>query len=190
MGCRASGLLRPGGCFGPFGISSVGWGRGDHLTRSKGKLLWVASERHPLPFDDLRLAQALVQPQVHERALYGRGDHLTRTKESYYGSPRRGIPYLLTICASRRRLYSRKRMSAYSILLTIHSDWRWLVLLSAVFAVAVAAAGLARQLPFTPVARWASLGFIAAMDVQLLLGSSSTSSARSCRSPAWTWQPR
>ena len=61
-------------------------------------------------------------------------------------------------------------MSAYSILLTIHSDWRWLVLLSAVFAVAVAAAGLARQLPFTPVARWASLGFIAAMDVQLLLG--------------------
>jgi hypothetical protein len=58
----------------------------------------------------------------------------------------------------------------YPILLTIHSYWRWLVLLAGAAAVIMGMAGWAKRLPFAPWGSRVSRLFVIAMDVQLVLG--------------------
>jgi hypothetical protein len=58
----------------------------------------------------------------------------------------------------------------YATILTIHSYWRWLVLLAGLAAVVIAAAGVAKRLAFVPLGRRASLFFVITVDVQLVLG--------------------
>ena len=58
----------------------------------------------------------------------------------------------------------------YPTILTIHSYWRWLVLLSACTVLIVAVLGWKRRLCFRPLGRRAGLLHVAVLDVQLLLG--------------------
>ena len=58
----------------------------------------------------------------------------------------------------------------YSLLLTIHGAWRWVVLLAAGGSLAWAVAGWARGLPFAPWGDRARSCCVAAVDIQLLLG--------------------
>jgi uncharacterized membrane protein YidH (DUF202 family) len=58
----------------------------------------------------------------------------------------------------------------YTTLLLIHSYWRWLALGATVAAVAVATSGWAGKRPWTPRARLAGVIFVAALDLQFLLG--------------------
>lgn len=60
--------------------------------------------------------------------------------------------------------------SPYSLLLTIHDDLRWLVLLSAFVAVIAALTGLLGGRPFRPLGRATGVLFISVMDLQFLLG--------------------
>ena len=60
--------------------------------------------------------------------------------------------------------------SPYSLLLTIHDDLRWLVLLSALVAVIAALSGLLGGRPFRPLGRVTGVFFISIMDLQFLLG--------------------
>lgn len=60
--------------------------------------------------------------------------------------------------------------SPYSLLLTIHDDLRWLVLLSALVAVIAAISGLLGGRPFRPFGRVSGVVFISVMDLQFLLG--------------------
>jgi hypothetical protein len=55
-------------------------------------------------------------------------------------------------------------------ILTIHSCWRWAVLLSGVVALTVAIMGLAGNRPFAPRGRMAGVFFVAALDLELLIG--------------------
>ena len=58
----------------------------------------------------------------------------------------------------------------YLIVLTIHSYWRWVVLLAALTAVSVAVAGLIRRSAFHPAGRQAGIFYVAAIDTQLFMG--------------------
>jgi hypothetical protein len=58
----------------------------------------------------------------------------------------------------------------YSLLIAIHDDLRWLVLLSAVVAVIASLSGLLGGRPFRPLGRVTGVVFISVMDVQFLLG--------------------
>ncbi len=58
----------------------------------------------------------------------------------------------------------------YSLLLTIHSLWRWVVLLAAVFSLAWAVTGRVRGQPFAPWGDRARSLYVGAVDIQLLLG--------------------
>ena len=58
----------------------------------------------------------------------------------------------------------------YSLILNIHSYWRWWVLCCAVAAVGIGVVGLAARLPFVSLGREVSRLFIIAVDVQLVLG--------------------
>lgn len=60
--------------------------------------------------------------------------------------------------------------SFYPIVLTIHGLWRWVVLLAALTAVAVAVAGLVRRSAFYPAGRRAGIFYVAALDTQLFMG--------------------
>jgi hypothetical protein len=58
----------------------------------------------------------------------------------------------------------------YLTILTLHSDWRWIVLVSLLLSVLIALRGLASRTPFVPGGRFACRLAIVAVDVQLLLG--------------------
>jgi hypothetical protein len=58
----------------------------------------------------------------------------------------------------------------YGHLLAFHNAFRWLVLIGAVAAFAVAASGWSGRKSVTPALRRSSVVFTATMDVQLLLG--------------------
>ena len=58
----------------------------------------------------------------------------------------------------------------YSLLLTLHDDLRWLVLLSALVAVVAALSGLLGGRSFRPLGRVTGVVFISVMDLQFLLG--------------------
>jgi uncharacterized membrane protein len=60
--------------------------------------------------------------------------------------------------------------SPYTLLLSIHDDLRWLVLLSALVAVIAALTGLLGGRPFRPLGRVTGVVFISVMDLQFLLG--------------------
>lgn len=60
--------------------------------------------------------------------------------------------------------------SPYSLLLAIHDDLRWLVLLSALVAVVAALSGLLGGRSFRPLGRVTGVVFISVMDLQFLLG--------------------
>jgi len=60
--------------------------------------------------------------------------------------------------------------SLYPLLLALHDDLRWLVLLSALVAIGVAATGLTGKRSFTPLGRVTGVVFISVMDLQFLLG--------------------
>ncbi len=60
--------------------------------------------------------------------------------------------------------------SPYSLLLAIHDDLRWLVLLSALVAVVAALLGLLGRRSFRPLGRVTGVVFISVMDLQFLLG--------------------
>lgn len=60
--------------------------------------------------------------------------------------------------------------SPYSLLLAIHDDLRWLVLLSALVAVVAALSGLLGRRSFRPLGRVTGVVFISVMDLQFLLG--------------------
>jgi hypothetical protein len=60
----------------------------------------------------------------------------------------------------------------YAYTLTVHSLWRWVVILAGVFAVASAWRGLSRQLPWDDSARKFGRLFGIAVDIQFLLGAS------------------
>jgi hypothetical protein len=60
--------------------------------------------------------------------------------------------------------------SLYPLLLALHDDLRWLVLLSALVAIGVAATGLTGKRPFAPLGRVTGVVFISVMDLQFLLG--------------------
>ena len=57
-----------------------------------------------------------------------------------------------------------------SVLLIVHSYFRWLVLLAGVYAVARMAIGQSRNSPLTAADRTAGRLFVASLDLQLLLG--------------------
>ena len=61
-------------------------------------------------------------------------------------------------------------MNTYTILLTVHSYWRWLVLLAGAAAVVIGMLGVGKRLPFVPLGRRVSLLFVSVVDIQLLLG--------------------
>jgi hypothetical protein len=58
----------------------------------------------------------------------------------------------------------------YSLLLTVHSYWRWVVLITGVLAVGYAWIGLVRGKEWMPRGRRLSLAFLAAADLQLIVG--------------------
>jgi hypothetical protein len=60
--------------------------------------------------------------------------------------------------------------SPYSLILTIHDDLRWLVLISALAAVLVSLVGTSTGRPFRPLGRITGLVFVSVMDLQFLLG--------------------
>ena len=60
--------------------------------------------------------------------------------------------------------------SLYPLLLALHDDLRWLVLLSALLAIGVAATGLTGKRTFAPLGRVTGVVFISVMDLQFLLG--------------------
>lgn len=60
--------------------------------------------------------------------------------------------------------------SLYSLLLLLHSYWRWIVLIVAVVSILISFAGWLRNLPAKPWARLARLPFIIVLDLQLVLG--------------------
>jgi hypothetical protein len=60
--------------------------------------------------------------------------------------------------------------SPYPLLLALHDDLRWLVLLSAFVAVIAALTGLLAGRPFLPIGRVTGVVFISVMDLQFLLG--------------------
>jgi len=60
--------------------------------------------------------------------------------------------------------------SPYSLLLTIHDELRWLVLLSSLVAVIAALSGLLGGRPFRPLGLVTGVVFISVMDLQFLLG--------------------
>jgi hypothetical protein len=61
-------------------------------------------------------------------------------------------------------------MSGYGVLRLAHGDWRWVVLGCALWALVRAADGVARRRSWRPGDERAALAFVAALDVQLLLG--------------------
>jgi len=60
--------------------------------------------------------------------------------------------------------------SLYPLILAVHDDLRWLVLLSALVAIGVAATSLSGKRPFSPLGRRSGVVFISLMDLQFLLG--------------------
>lgn len=58
----------------------------------------------------------------------------------------------------------------YPTLLMIHSYWRWMVLFTAVAALAVSILGMAGSRPFAPLGRKAGVLYVTALDMQLVLG--------------------
>ena len=58
----------------------------------------------------------------------------------------------------------------YSLILTLHDDLRWLVLLAALVAIVAAATGVSGNRPFKPLGRITGVIFISVMDLQFLLG--------------------
>jgi len=58
----------------------------------------------------------------------------------------------------------------YSLILTLHDDLRWLVLLAALVAIVTAATGVSGSRPFKPLGRITGVIFISVMDLQFLLG--------------------
>jgi hypothetical protein len=60
--------------------------------------------------------------------------------------------------------------SPYSLILSLHDDLRWLVLLAALVAVIVALLGVAGGRSFRPLGRVTGVVFISLMDLQFLLG--------------------
>lgn len=60
--------------------------------------------------------------------------------------------------------------SPYTLLLTLHDDLRWLVLLSALVAVVVSIRGISGKRPFRPLGRVAGLVYVSLLDTQVLLG--------------------
>ena len=59
---------------------------------------------------------------------------------------------------------------SYSLILTLHDDLRWLVLLAALVAIVTAATGVSGSRPFKPLGRITGVIFISVMDLQFLLG--------------------
>ena len=59
---------------------------------------------------------------------------------------------------------------SYSLLLTLHDDLRWLVLLAALVAIVTAATGVSGSRPFKSLGRITGVIFISVMDLQFLLG--------------------
>jgi hypothetical protein len=60
--------------------------------------------------------------------------------------------------------------SWYPLLLTLHSNLRWLVLVSGIFAVLVSLRGLAGGHPFKPLGRISGLIYVSLLDTQFLTG--------------------
>jgi len=60
--------------------------------------------------------------------------------------------------------------SPYSLILALHDDLRWLVLLSVVTAIITALSGLLGKRPFRPLGRVTGIVFVSLMDLQFLLG--------------------
>ncbi len=58
----------------------------------------------------------------------------------------------------------------FPTVLMIHSYWRWAVLATALFAIVIAALGLAGKWSFAPWGRKAGVLFVTALDMQLLIG--------------------
>jgi hypothetical protein len=61
-------------------------------------------------------------------------------------------------------------MQIYPTLLSIHGYWRWVVLLAAVASIIVAIRGLSGGRPFAPGGRKAGVLYVAAIDMQFLIG--------------------
>jgi hypothetical protein len=58
----------------------------------------------------------------------------------------------------------------YSELLAIHGMWRWIVLSAGTTAVVISIFGLSGKVPYKPAGRIASILFISAIDIQIVLG--------------------
>lgn len=61
-------------------------------------------------------------------------------------------------------------MQIYPTLLSIHCYWRWVVVLAAIVAIVVAMRGLVTGKPFAPAGRKTGVIFVAALDMQFILG--------------------
>ncbi len=61
-------------------------------------------------------------------------------------------------------------MRCYPTILILHSYWRWVVLLSALTTLGIAAWRWQRRLSFRPLGQQASIFHVAVLDFQLLLG--------------------
>lgn len=61
-------------------------------------------------------------------------------------------------------------MQIYPTLLSIHGYWRWVVLLTAVVSIIAAIRGVVGGRPFAPGGRKAGVLYVAAVDMQFLIG--------------------